>query len=107
MKAHQTSNRMRSAIAPRMSAGVMIANMAWNMTNAYSGMPRGDVAKFAVTESSVTPASPAFERSPIPALPVPKARLYPSSTHRTPTMPAESMHCMSTLRTFFARTRRP
>src|SRR5690349_20774438 len=38
MKAHQAPNRIRSAIAPRISAGVMIANIAWNITNAYSGM---------------------------------------------------------------------
>src|SRR5262245_27267459 len=38
MNAHHTSKRMRSAIAPRISAGVMMANMAWNMTKTYSGM---------------------------------------------------------------------
>ena len=30
---------MRSAKAPIISAGVMIANIAWNMTKTYSGMP--------------------------------------------------------------------
>ena len=75
MKATQTLNFMRSAMAPRISAGVMMANIAWNMMKTYSGMLRGGVAKFAVTESIVTPARPAFERSPIQALPVPKARL--------------------------------
>src|SRR5438132_1234442 len=43
MNAHHTSKRMRSAIAPRMSAGVMMANIAWNMMNTYSGMLRGGV----------------------------------------------------------------
>jgi hypothetical protein len=38
-------------------------------------MLRGGVAKFAVTESMVTPERPAFERSPIHELPVPNARL--------------------------------
>ena len=66
---------MRSATAPRISAGVMIANIAWNMTKTYSGMLRGGDAKLAVTESSVTPARPTFERSPMKALPVPNARL--------------------------------
>jgi len=75
MKAHHTSNRMRSAIAPRMSAGVMIANIAWNMMNTYSGMLRGGEAKLAVTDSSVTPDRPIFEKSPMRELPVPKARL--------------------------------
>ena len=58
MKAHQALNFMRSAIAPRISAGVMIANMPWNMMKMYSGMLRGGEAKFAVTESSVTPDEP-------------------------------------------------
>ena len=75
MKAHQAPNRIRSAIAPKISAGVMIANIAWNMTNAYSGMYRGGEARFAVTDSSVTPAIPTLEKSPINALPVPNARL--------------------------------
>ena len=61
MKATQTLNFMRSAMAPRISAGVMIANIAWNMMKTYSGMLRGGVAKFAVTESIVTPASPTFD----------------------------------------------
>jgi hypothetical protein len=75
MNAHQTLKRMRSATAPRISAGVMIANIAWNITKIYSGMLRGGVAKLAVTESGVTLAMPAFARSPIHALPVLKARL--------------------------------
>jgi hypothetical protein len=45
------------------------------MMKTYSGMLRGGDAKFAVTDSSVTPASPTFEKSPIHALPVPNARL--------------------------------
>ena len=53
----------------------MIANIAWNMMKTYSGMLRGGEAKLAVTDSSVTPASPTFEKSPMQALPVPKARL--------------------------------
>ena len=51
MKAIQTLNFIRSAIAPRISAGVMMANIPWNMTKTYSGMLRGGLAKFAVTES--------------------------------------------------------
>ena len=64
-----------SAIAPRIRAGVMIANIAWNMMKTYSGMLRGGVAKFVVTESIVTPARPALEKSPTHAFPVPNARL--------------------------------
>src|SRR5262245_42301633 len=75
MKVTQTLNFMRSAIAPRIRAGVMIARIAWNMMKTDSGMFRGGRAKFAVTASMVTPERPAFERSPIQSLPVPKARL--------------------------------
>jgi hypothetical protein len=75
MNATHAPNFMRSATAPRISAGVMIANMAWNMMKMYSGMFRGGEAKLAVTESIVTPLSASFERSPTKALPVPKARL--------------------------------
>ena len=65
---------MRSTTAPRISAGVMIANIAWNMTKMYSGMLRGGAA-VRVTESRSIPASPTFERSPMKACPAPKARL--------------------------------
>src|SRR5258705_356361 len=75
MNAIQTLTFMRSAIAPSINAGVMIANIAWNMMKTYSGMLRGGLAKFATTESSETPDRPAFEKSPMKALPVPNARL--------------------------------
>ncbi len=75
MKTTQALNFMRSATAPRISAGVMIANIAWNMMKTYSGMLRGGEAKFADTESRVTPARPSFEKSPNNASPVPNARL--------------------------------
>ncbi len=38
-KMHQVRNLARSAIAPLMSAGVMIANMSWKPAKASSGMP--------------------------------------------------------------------
>ena len=59
---------MRSANAPSISAGVMIANMPWNATNTYSGIVSQSV-------SCVIPARPTFERSPMNALPSPNARL--------------------------------
>jgi hypothetical protein len=59
---------MRSANAPSISAGVMIANIPWNMTNTYSGMVPD-------SESGVTPARPTFAVSPM-NIPSPlKARL--------------------------------
>src|SRR6202008_362253 len=60
MKARKAENFMRSATAPRISAGVMMANIAWNMMNTYSGICRGGVAKLAVMEYIVTPAMPAL-----------------------------------------------
>ena len=38
MKTRNAENFMRSATAPRISAGVMIANIAWNMMKMYSGI---------------------------------------------------------------------
>jgi hypothetical protein len=35
----QPQNFARSAMAPEISAGVMIANISWNMTNARTGSP--------------------------------------------------------------------
>ena len=58
-----------------MTNRVMIANMAWNITKTYSGMLRAGVAKLVTVESTVTPASPTFERSPMNEPPVPNARL--------------------------------
>ena len=51
-------NRMRSANAPTISAGVMIANVSWNITNTVSGI-------VPLTEPTSTPRSHAFERPPI------------------------------------------
>ena len=75
MNATNTENFMRSTTAPIMSAGVMIANMPWNMMKMYSGMLRGGEAKLAVTESSVTPCSMKREKSPMNGPEPPKARL--------------------------------
>jgi hypothetical protein len=39
MKARYGPNFMRSAKAPIIRAGVLIATIAWNLTKRYSGMP--------------------------------------------------------------------
>ena len=39
MKAIQPLKEMRSATAPAMRAGVMMANLPWNMAKTYSGTP--------------------------------------------------------------------
>ena len=64
MNARNAENFMRSATAPRISAGVMIANIAWNMMKMYSGIWRGGLAKFAVIESIVTPFRNTLSRFP-------------------------------------------
>ena len=43
MKASQPLNEIRSATAPAMRAGVMMANLPWNMAKAYSGPPAGRI----------------------------------------------------------------
>ena len=66
---------MRSAKAPSMSAGVISANMHWNIANTSSGMPLAMVADVS------TPAMNALSKPPITAhsglplslKPVPKA----------------------------------
>ena len=50
-------NRMRSAKPPTMSAGVMMANVSWNVANTVSGMEP-------LSESSSTPRSHAFDSPP-------------------------------------------
>ncbi len=54
MKMHMAENFMRSAKAPVISAGVMIAKVIWNTTKTHSGM-------VPVSESFDMPASMKFE----------------------------------------------
>src|SRR6266702_1295186 len=46
-KAVQPQNLVRSATAPEISAGVMIANMSWNIANTRTGTPAVSVASVA------------------------------------------------------------
>ena len=55
-------NFIRSANPPTISAGVMIANVSWNMANTLSGMSP-------TMESSVIPAIKMLDRPPINILP--------------------------------------
>ena len=68
MKARYGPKRMRSAKAPIISAGVMIANIAWNMTKTYSGIVPESV-------EGVIPIRPTFPRPPMKAFPSSNARL--------------------------------
>ena len=49
---------MRSANAPIINAGVMMANIAWNITKTYSGIVPKSV-------SGPIPARPSLARSPM------------------------------------------
>ena len=94
---------MRSAKAPTTSAGVMIANVIWNMANTVSG----------ISPLSVFTPMPAISALPIPpsqallAPPSPKARLYANSTQTMDTMQVMAKHCIRMESTFLVRTSPP
>ena len=94
VKMTKALNFMRSANAPVIRAGVMMANMAWKIMNAWSGM-------FSPS-SALTPLRPNNLRFPTkPPMSLPKARLYPHSTQTTPTMPMVMKLYIIVDRTFF------
>ena len=68
MNTSMAENFIRSANAPTMSAGVMTANVIWNVMNTVSGM-------VPLSESTVTPARNIFESPPMNAFPSSNARL--------------------------------
>ena len=93
-------NFIRSANAPTMRAGVMIANVSWNIWNTDSG----------IVPDTVSTPTPERKNLPTPtnALrlpPSPKARPYPYTVQMRVTMQVMTKHCIMTDRTFLARTR--
>src|SRR3989442_8465745 len=60
---------MRSTIAPEISAGVMIANISWNIACACSGI----VAPYAASGSKPTPLKPSQASPPHQGVPCPNA----------------------------------
>ena len=101
MKPTHAGQRMRSAIAPVISAGVMTANVSWNATNASAGI--------VPATSLPIPSRPTKSKLPIkPPLPAsPNASEYPKTTQITVTMPMAKKFCMSIARMFLARTMPP
>jgi hypothetical protein len=98
MKPTHAPKRMRSAIAPVISAGVMTANVSWKATNSNAGM---------VPETSLPmPLRPMKSKFPIqpPSPAFPNASEYPTKTQMTATMPIAKKFCMSIARMFFALT---
>ena len=69
-------NLTRSTKAPTMRPGVMIAKVIWNMKKTPSGI-------VPLSVELVTPERKAFDKSPIQALPDPKAREYRPTIHKT------------------------
>src|SRR5688572_1685288 len=70
--------RLRSANAPVMSAGVMIANIIWNTMKAWCGT----VAAYAAFGSMPTPRSASQSSPPMtPPMSGPNASVQPHSTH--------------------------
>ncbi len=68
-KAPQPQNLARSGIAPEMSAGVMTANISWNIAKANSGIlsgsvPIGSVGALPSPRNWKLPISPANESLP-------------------------------------------
>ena len=69
MNPTHAAQRMRSAIAPVISAGVITANVSWNATNARSGTPSAKlpspfVMSFEPGVVEVADASPRCRASP-------------------------------------------
>ena len=80
-------------MAPVIRAGVMMANIIWN-----------------VAKSSASPSrfsSPKALKSPINAVPVPKARLYPQRTQTMLTTAMAMKQYIMVLSTFRLRTSPP
>src|SRR3954466_9260281 len=84
---------IRSAMAPTMRPGVMIANISWYIENTFCDT-QGEYAPFGFES---TPASSAKSMLPMNGLPVENAMLYPNAHQSTVTMPARPMHCAMTL----------
>jgi hypothetical protein len=94
-------NFMRSAMAPTISAGVMMANVSWNIANTFCET-HGSVPGALVTPLKKMKSSP-----PMTAFPGANDRLKPIAHHRMVTRPAIPRHWASTDKTFFLRTKPP
>src|SRR5689334_6811471 len=116
MNRHQLQNLMRSAIAPEISAGVITANISWNMQNASSGIASGPGHGTGLSPVTAKPARwPTVLASPTnspppsspPPMSLPNDRLKPYSAHSTPTMPSATKFIISMFRTLLLRTMPP
>ena len=100
---HQVAvNRIRSAKAPLISAGVMIANLSWKSAKSRSGI----VGDRRGSGASVTPRNNT-KLNGLPTTPPrlsPNARLKPTTIQMTLTTPRAMKHCNMVEMTFFGET---
>ncbi len=92
-------------MAPEMSAGVMIANISWNIENAAFGMVSWAPLAASDLSDSPIPSQPRPPQKPLPDWP--KATEKPNSVQSTLTMPMVTNDIISMLRTLLARTMPP
>ena len=115
----QPQNFARSAMAPEISAGVITANISWNITKASTGSASGPGHGTAAWVSVAATAKPArwphvFDMPALEKLPIspPNASLEndspnPYRIHSTDTIARQMKFIMSMFRTLFARTMPP
>jgi hypothetical protein len=102
-------NFSRSAVAPVISAGVMMANIIWKAKKRMGGMVRksspGSSFTIAPSESNfMTSAMKAKSKFPTSPPPSPKARENPTTAQMTPIRPIAKTFCINMPRTFLLRT---
>ncbi len=94
MNATHAENFIRSATAPVIKAGVMMANIIWKVMNR--------------SPSASRPESPTKSKPPMmPPLSVPKASVYPIRVQVTVTIEMVKKFFISMLSTFLERTMPP
>ena len=99
-KSNMAAKRMRSAKAPTINAGVMMAKVIWNAKKRISGIVPDN------TSASI-PMRNALSSPPTKAVPSAKDRLYPNANHTTVADAVIAKHCINTESTFLVRTRPP
>ncbi len=102
VKTTQAPNLVRSAIAPEISATVMIANVAWKATNAM--LVSGAVASVVIMLPSPNPSNGLPMKPPMS---VPNAIGNPYRTQITPTTPIALKLIIIMFRTVLPRTMPP
>jgi hypothetical protein len=109
----QLQNFARSAIAPEIRAGVMIANISWNIAKASTGSASAPGHGFSSVPNpaslpapSVSPAQSRLPNRPPPTS-LPKERLKPNNAHSTVITASEMKFNINMLSTLFERTMPP